>query len=442
MKDMTTGNPQKHLFQYALPLLLGNWMQLSYNAIDSMIAGRFIGRDALAAEGIAGSVMNMAILAISGLCIGAGVLMSEAFGAKDYARLRKTMANTVMVGGGLCCVIALAGILLAPFLLKLLAVPAEIYEITVLYLRITFLGTPFTFCYNALATGLKSVGDAKTPLKFLAFSAILNAVLDLVFLGLLGYGIACSAATTVFAEAVSAGLAVWYMLKKETALVPAWEQWRVERGISGQILAYGGPTALQQAIQPICKVLIQGQVNALGVNTIAAFNAVTRVDDFACIPEQSVSSAISTYIAQNRGAEKKDRIRMGFRSGMKLEVLYWIFIGTFVALLRRPIVSMFVTGDGAEEVIRLGSGYLLWMSLFYLLPAMTNGMQGFFRGMGKMRTTMLATFIQASIRTVCVYLLTPVFALNAVAYACAVGWIMMLLFEVPYYFYVCRKKKL
>ena len=442
LRDMTVGNPQKHLFQYALPLLLGNWMQLSYNAIDSMIAGRFIGADALAAEGIAGPVMNMAILAISGLCIGAGVLMSEAFGAKDNIKLRKTMANMVLVGGGLCCVIALAGIALAPLLLKLLAVPAEIYDITVLYLRITFLGTPFTFCYNALATGLKSVGDAKTPLKFLAFSAILNAVLDLVFLGLLGYGIACSAATTVFAEAVSAGLALWYMLKKETSLVPSWDQWRVEKGISRQLLSYGGPTALQQAIQPICKVLIQGQVNALGVNTIAAFNAVTRVDDFACIPEQSVSSAISTYIAQNRGAGKKDRIRTGFRSGMRLEFLYWIFIGTVAVLLRKPIVSMFVTGEGSEEVVRRGSGYLLWMSLFYLLPAMTNGMQGFFRGMGKMRTTMLATFIQASIRTVCVYLLTPKLQLNAVAYSCAIGWTMMLLFEVPYYFYICRKKKL
>ena len=442
MKDMTTGDPQKHLISYALPLLLGNWMQLSYNAIDSMIAGKFIGADALAAEGIAGPVVNMAILAVSGLCIGAGVLMSEAFGAKDHTRLRKIMANMVMVGGAVCCVTALAGIVFAPLLLKMLSVPAEIYEITVLYLRITFLGMPFTFCYNALTTGLKSVGDAKTPLKFLAFSAILNAVLDWIFLGILGYGIACSAATTVFAEAVSAGLALWYMLRKETSLVPLWAQWRVEKRISMQILAYGGPTALQQAIQPICKVLIQGQVNTLGVATIATFNAVTRVDDFACIPEQSVSSAISTYIAQNRGAGKKERIRNGFRSGIQLEFLYWMFIGTVAVLLREPIVGMFVAGEESAEVIRLGSGYLLRMSAFYLLPAMTNGMQGFFRGMGKMRTTMMATSIQASIRTICVYWLTPRFTLNAVAYSCAIGWVMMLLFEIPYYCHTCRKEKL
>ena len=204
MTDMSRGNPHSHLWRYALPLLLGNWLQLSYNAADSIIAGRFIGQEALAAEGIAGPVMNLVILAISGVCIGSGVLMSEAFGGKDMDKLRKTLANTLLFGLLLCCGVALAGILLASQILSLLSVPAEIRDITTTYLRITFLGAPFTFCYNALAAGLKSVGDSKTPLKFLAFSAILNALLDLIFLGLLDFGVICSAVTTVFAEAVCA----------------------------------------------------------------------------------------------------------------------------------------------------------------------------------------------------------------------------------------------
>ena len=214
MTDMTVGSPRSHLWRYALPLLLGNWLQLSYNAIDSIIAGRFIGQNALAAEGIAGPVMNLVILAITGLCIGAGVLMSEAFGAKDYERLQKILANTLLAGFVLCCALALAGAVLAETILTLLAVPEEIFTITAAYLRITFLGAPFTFCYNALTAGLKSVGDADTPLKFLAFSAILNAVLDLFFLGVLHLGILCSALTTVFAEAVCAGLAVVYLLRR------------------------------------------------------------------------------------------------------------------------------------------------------------------------------------------------------------------------------------
>jgi len=442
MRDMTQGSPRSHLWHHALPLLLGNWLQLSYNAVDSIIAGRFIGKDALAAEGIAGPVMNLVILAITGLCIGAGVLMSESYGAKNYEKLGKILANTLIFGGTLCGAVALAGLLLAPQLLALLTVPEEIFDITVTYLRITFLGAPFTFCYNALAAGLRSVGDAKTPLKFLAFSAILNAGLDLVFLGLLGFGILCSAATTVFAEAVCAALAVWYMLRKVPLLVPKKTQWKPESALLGQILRYGGPTALQQAVQPIGKVLIQGQVNALGVNTIAAFNAVTRVDDFACIPEQSISSAASTYIAQNRGAKKDDRIRTGFRMSIQLEICYWAFIAVIVLLGRRPIVSMFVTGEGADEVIRLGSEYLGWMALFYLWPAMTNGMQGFFRGMGKMYTPMLGPFIQTGLRTLCVYLLAPVVGLNGVAFSCAIGWTGMLLFEIPYYFVICRRLQL
>lgn len=442
MTDMTTGAPHSHLLRHALPLLLGNWLQLSYNTIDTLIAGRFLGQSALAAEGIAGPVMNLVILAISGLCIGAGVLMSEAFGAKNYSKLKTVLANTLLMGFTVCCGLAAAGILFSRQILIFLAVPDEIFFTTRTYLCITFLGAPFTFCYNALAAGLKSTGDADTPLKFLAFSAILNAVLDLLFLGILKFGILCSAMTTVFAEALCAILALRYMVRQVPALCPEKSQWKLDVQLLRQILHYGGPTALQQAIQPICKVLIQGQVNALGVSSIAAFNAVTRADDFACIPCQSISSAISTYIAQNRGASRPERIRTGFRAGIRLELSYWILIGSVVLLLRRPLVSMFVTGDGSGEVIRLGSEYLGYMALFYLGPALTNGMQGFFRGMGKMYTTILGTFIQASLRTVFTCLLASRFGITGIAFSCAIGWTCMLLFEVPSYFFTCKKHKL
>lgn len=442
MTDMTAGSYRAHLWKYALPLLLGNWMQLSYNALDSIIAGRFIGREALAAEGIAGPVMNLIILAITGLCIGSGILMSEAFGAKNYPRLGKVLANTLFLGGIICIAVTILGILVTPFLLRILEVPSEIFGITSVYLRITFLGAPFTFCYNALSTVLKSVGDTKTPLKFLAFSALLNAALDILFLGFLGFGIACSAITTVFAEAVSAGLAVWYLLKRNKVLVPKKGQWQIDSSVLKDILIYGTPSALQQAIQPIGKVFIQSQVNDLGLNVIAAFNAVTRMDEFACIPEQGISSAISTYIAQNRGAQKQERIRPGFRYGMGMEIGYWMLIGTITALGRSAIVNIFVAGEGSAEVVRLGSEYLGYMALFYLWPALTNGMQGFFRGMGKMYTTMAATTIQVVLRTVCTFLLAPRLGITGIAFSCVIGWSMMLVFEIPYYFVICRKRNL
>lgn len=442
MKDMTSGRPFSHLWRYALPLLMGNWLQLSYNAVDSIIAGRFIGKEALAAEGIAGPVMNLVILSISGLCIGAGVLMSEAFGAKNFPKLQKTLANTLLFGAGVCCTVAALGVVFTPWILRFLDVPEDIFSITGVYLRITFLGAPFTFFYNALAAGLKSVGDSKTPLKFLAFSAVLNALLDLFFLGYLGFGIVCSAVTTVAAEAASALLALWHTVRFNRELLPERENWNVESAVLRQILRYGGPSALQQAIQPIGKVLIQSQVDALGVSAIAAYNAVTRVDDFACIPEQSISSGISTFIAQNRGAGREDRIRSGFRVGMVMEAAYWVLVGAVVYTLREPIVSLFVDGADAGEVIALGSAYLGHMALLYLLPAMTNGVQGFFRGMGKLYTTMLGTFIQTAVRTACTFLFAPRFGINGIALSCAIGWTLMLLFEIPYYFITCKKRDL
>ena len=421
MRDMTKGAPLGHLFLYAVPLLLGNWLQLAYNAVDSIIAGRFIGQDALAAEGVAGPVMNLVILAISGLCIGASVLMSEAFGAKRTARLKETLATTLLFGAALCCAAAALGCVLTPWVLRALAVPDSIFGITGIYLRITFLGAPFTFFYNALAAGLKSVGDSKTPLKFLAFSAVLNAVLDLILIGGLGFGIVCSAVTTVVAEAASALLAAVYLARRVPELCPGHGQWRIRRDLLGPILRYGAVTAVQQAVQPICKVLIQGQVNALGVGAIAAFNAVTRVDDFAFTPEQSIATAITTYIAQNRGAGQTARIRRGF------------------ALLHRGILSLFVAGEGAADVIALGSTYLGCMAVFYALPALTNGFQGFYRGMGKMTTTLIGTCLQAGLRAAAAAVLAPWVGLPGIAFACAFGWCVMLAFEVPYYFWTCRE---
>ena len=221
MDDMTKGRALGHLVKYAVPLLLGNLMQLMYNAVDSIIAGRFIGEDALAAEGIAAPVMNMVILLVSGITIGAGILMSEAFGAKDMARLRKLNGTTLVLGIISGSVVAVVGFILSRSILCLMDTPLSILDSTTWYLSITFLGVPFVFIFNSLSSGLKSVGDSKTPLLFLAFSSILNASLDLVFLGLLGFGIICSAVTTVVAEIVSAILAFWWMKKKNREISPS-----------------------------------------------------------------------------------------------------------------------------------------------------------------------------------------------------------------------------
>ncbi len=431
---MTEGSISKHLIHYSIPLILGNLLQLTYNAVDSIIVGRFIGKDALAAVGTASPVMNILILGISGICIGASVLMSKFFGAKDEDMLKKEMATTTVFGFFFSIFMVVIGILFSRPLLQALRVPNEILDMAALYLRITFLAVPFTYYYNSISAALKSVGDSKTPLKFLAFSSVLNGVLDLIFIGGFGFGIACSAITTVIAEAVSAVLCIIYVYKRIPMLQLKKHEFHIDKSLLKLTLQYGGVTALQQSCQPVGKLLIQGAVNSLGVNVIAAFNAVTRVDDFAFTPEQSISNGITTFAAQNRGAKKNKRILKGFRTGLLLEVLYWVLICIAITLWKEPIMSLFVT-KGNQGIIKLGCEYLSMMAMFYLFPAFTNGMQGFFRGMGNMNITLIGTIVQTGLRVIFVYLLAPTLGIQGVAYACAIGWSVMLAVEIPYYFW-------
>lgn len=436
---MTEGNITKHLISYSIPLILGNLFQLTYNVVDSVIVGRFIGKEALAAVGTSSPVMNIIILGISGICIGASVLMSNFFGAGNEKMVRKEMATTAVFGFFFSIAVVLIGILITEPLLWLLHVPDEIMGITSVYLRIIFLGAPFTYFYNAVSAALKSVGDSRTPLKFLAFASVLNGALDLIFIGGFGFEIVCSAVTTVVAEAVSALLCIFYIYRHIPLLQLQPSEFRIEKELLKKTLRYGGITALQQSCQPIGKLLIQGAVNPMGVDVMAAFNAVTRVDDYAFTPEQSISGGITTFVAQNDGAGQKERITKGFARGLMLEVCYWALICAVTFILRRQLVGLFVSADD-QNIITVGSEYLKWMAFFYLFPAFTNGLQGFFRGVGNMNMTLLGTAIQTGLRVIFVYLLTPYLGILGVAFACVIGWSAMLLVEVPYYFYYMKKQ--
>lgn len=436
--DMTEGSISRHLISYSIPLILGNLFQLTYNAVDSIIVGRFIGKEALAAVGTASPVMNIIVLGISGICIGASVLMSNFFGGKKEDMVKKEMATTAVFGVYFSLAVVLLGIFITTPLLKALYVPEEILGIASVYLRIIFLGAPFTFFYNAVSSAMKSVGDSRTPLKFLAFCSVLNGVLDLILIGIFHLGIICSAATTVVAEALSAVLCIWYVYGNVPLLQLKPSEFKIDRELLKQTLKYGGVTALQQSCQPVGKLLIQGAVNPMGVDVIAAFNAVNRIDSYAFTPEQSISNGITTFIAQNAGAKKEERIKKGFGTGLLLEFCYWILICGVTLLLREPVMRLFVTGQN-PEIVALGSGYLGIMAFFYIFPGFTNGFQGYFRGRKCMKMTLLGTFIQTGLRVIFVYVLTPVMGLNGVAFACAIGWSVMLLVEVPYYFYVERK---
>ena len=441
MNYMTKGNIPKHLISFSIPLVLGNLLQLTYNAVDSIVVGRFSGTDALAAVGAANPVMNIAILGITGICIGASVLMSEFFGAGKYEELKKEISTTLIFGCFFSVIIVVLGLILSKGILNLLGVPSEILDSSTLYLRIIFVAMPFTYLYNAVSAAMRSIGDSKTPIRFLAIASILNGCLDFIFIAGFDMGVLGAGLATAIAEACSAIFCIIYIYKKVPLLRFSKNDIKIDTNLLKKTLQHGSITALQQSCQPIGKLLIQGAINTLGISAIAAFNAVSRVDDFAFTPQQSISSGIMTFVAQNRGAGNKKRIKDGFRIGLFVEFCYWILISIAILLFKEPIMKLFVSSEDTS-MISLGVNYLGLMAFFYLLPSFTNGIQGFFRGMGNMKITLISTLIQISFRTLFVYILVHRIGMVCVAYASLIGWIFMLAYEVPYYFVYKRKNDL
>lgn len=429
-RDMTAGSIAGHLIHFSIPLILGNLFQLTYNAVDSVIVGRCIGTDALAAVGTANPVMNLVILGITGICIGASALMSSFFGAKDWESLKRAMATTMILGLGFSAGIVLVGEFCSAGILRLLHVPEDILPMASRYLRIIFWGMPFTFFYNAYAAAMRSVGDSRTPVRFLAAASVMNGCLDYLLIAVFGLGVVGAAAATVAAESMSALLCLVYVHKKLPMLRIGRGDLRVDRRILGLTVRNGAVTALQQSCQPIGKLLIQGSVNSLGIGAIAAFNAVGRVEDFALTPEQSISHAMMTFVSQNRGAGNRDRMKQGLHRGLRLEVCCWALVCAVIWIFKEPLVGLFL--KDSPEAAAMGVRYLGLMAWFYLFPAFTNGLQGYCRGLGNMTITLIATLIQISVRVAVVWLAAPVFGLPAVAWASAAGWSLMLLAEVPY----------
>lgn len=432
MRKMTQGSIARHLIAYALPLILGNLFQLTYNAVDSIVIGKFAGENALAAVSAANPVMTIVILGVSGVSIGASVLMSRFYGAGDEDALRREVATTIVFGAIASLVVFAIGWPLSGPVLRLMNVPGEILEMAARYLQVIFVGFLFTFQYNILAAALRSVGDSRTPVVYLALASVMNAGLDVLLVAGLRWGVVGAGVATVAAEGISALLCARHIYRKIPLLHLGLRELKIDRRLLGETFSSGAITALQQACQPIGKALIQSVMNAQGVSVIAAFNAVSRVDDFACIPEQSISSSMMTCIAQNRGAGEHARVGETLRRGMMIEAAYGVLICAAVLLVKEPVMRLFAAQD-SMQMVSMGVDYLTLMAFFYILPGITNGIQGYFRGMGEMKTTLVATFIQISIRALVVAVLVPRVGLNGAAWACAIGWSAMLCYTFARY---------
>ena len=438
-KDLTTGKIMPILVNFTVPLVLGNLFQLTYNAVDSIIVGHFVGKEALAAVGICNPVSTLMILFLNGLCMGASILMGIQYGAKDYETLHRQISTTLLSGAVFSFFLTLVCVIFAVPILLLLQVDPSIMDMTVQYLRIIFLGLMFTFLYNFFSSTLRALGDSASPLYFLIISAILNIFGDLFFVIVLKAGSNGCAISTVLSEALCCLFCIIYIQKK-VPILRLGKKWLVfDAGLLKKTIAYGWASAMQQATVQMGKIAIQALVNTMGVSVAAAFAVVNRIDDFAITPEQNIAHAMTALMAQNKGAGKNDRMREGFRCGMILELVYGAAVMLICLGFARPLMSLFVKD---EEVIGHGVVYLHLIAVMYILPAITNSLQGFFRGIGDLKVTLMSSFTNMAVRVIAAapMVLLWNFGIEALPYSYLAGWIAMLLVETPLMLRIYRKK--
>lgn len=438
-KDLTTGKIMPILVNFTVPLVLGNLFQLTYNAVDSIIVGHFVGKEALAAVGICNPISTLMILFLNGLCMGASILMGIQYGAKDYKTLHRQISTTMLSGVVFSFFLTLFCVVFAVPILHLLQVDASIMEMTRQYLRIIFLGLMFTFLYNFFSSTLRALGDSASPLYFLIISAVLNIFGDMFFVIVLKVGSNGCAISTVLSEALCCLFCIIYIQKK-VPILRLGKKWLVfDSRLLKKTIAYGWASAMQQATVQMGKIAIQALVNTMGVSVAAAFAVVNRIDDFAITPEQNIAHAMTALMAQNKGAGKNDRMREGFRCGMILEIVYGAAVMVICQVFAGELMALFVKD---EEVIGHGVIYLHLIAVMYILPAVTNAIQGFFRGIGDLKVTLMSSFTNMAVRVIAAapMILLWNFGIEALPYSYLAGWVSMLLVETPLLIRIYRKK--
>ena len=438
-KDMTTGKIMPLLVKFTIPLVLGNLFQLTYNAMDSIIVGHFVGKEALAAVGICNPISTLMILFLNGLCMGASILMGMQYGAKEYDTLHRQISTTMLSGVIFSVFLTLICVIFAVPILHLMQVDPSIMVMTTQYLRIIFVGLVFTFLYNFFSSTLRALGDSNSPLYFLIISAILNIFGDLFFVVVLHAGSNGCAVSTVISEVLCCLFCIIYIQKK-VPILRLGKKWMVfDSSLLKKTIAYGWASAMQQATVQLGKLGIQAIVNTMGVSVAAAFAVVNRIDDFAYTPEQNIAHAMTALMAQNKGAGKKDRMREGFRCGLVLETIYGIAVFIVCFVFARHLMMLFVKD---EEVISHGVTYLHLISVMYILPAFTNGIQGFFRGIGDLKITLISSFINMGVRVLAAAPLVLIMHLGieALPFSYLAGWVGMLVAELPLLIKTYRKQ--
>ena len=424
-RDLTQGSIPRGLLGFALPLILGNLLQQLYNLADTWVVGRFIGEGALAAVGSSYTLMTFLTSILLGLCMGSSVYFSIQYGRQDPDRLRNGIFQSFLLIGGLTLLLNLTVYLALDGILVLLQIPPDILGLTKEYLQWIVAGMVATFLYNFFANLLRSVGDSATPLVFLGISVVLNIGLDILFVVPLGMGVRGAAMATVIAQFV-AGLGLFLYTWFAFPALRVQKRHRYwDRAALKNLLNLSLFTCLQQSVMNFGILMVQGLVNSFGTAVMAAFAVAVKIDTIAYMPVQDFGNAFSTFVAQNYGAEKRDRIRTGTHWAVFWVVLFCLVIGGLVCLLAPRLMAAFVGGDAAE-VIAIGTGYLRIEAAFYLGIGILFLLYGYFRAVNRPAVSVVLTICSLGTRVLLAYTLSalPALGVNGIWIAIPIGWFL------------------
>ena len=432
--DLTQGNITTTLLRFTLPMMIGSFLQQCYNIADTLIVGQYIGASALAAVGSAYTLMVFLISVLLGLSMGSGTVFSLHYGANNNSALRQSIYVSFLLISVITIILNISSFVLLDPILRWMQVPQEVFPLMSNYLWIIFWGIPFTFLYNFYAALLRAVGDSVTPLWFLAVSVVLNIGLDLLFILTFNWGIEGAAAATVIAQGIAAiGICI-YTYKARPELRLRKQDMKFDRATLKEITSFSSLTCIQQSAMNFGILMIQGLVNSFGTAVMAAFAAAIKIDSFAYMPAQEFGNAFSTFIAQNFGAKKYQRIEKGVKSAFLTTVIFSAIISVLVFVFAEPLMLIFIQSS-ETEIIQIGVEYLRIEGAFYVGIGILFLLYGYYRAIRMPGMSVILTILSLGLRVVLSYWLAsiPSIGVKGIWWSIPIGWIVADIVGIAYY---------
>lgn len=438
--SMISGNPVKPLILFAIPMIVGNLFQQFYNIIDSIVVGNVVGEEALAAVGASTAITMLFVMVALGTGIGCSVVISQLFGAKQMERMKTAISTALISILGFSVILSILGMMINQGLMHLMGTPEDIFKDAAAYLQIYFCGFVFLFLYNAFSAIFNALGDSVKPLMFLIFSSLLNIGLDIFFVAKLQMGVPGVAWATLIAQGISAVLSFVFLMKKLRGIQTERFSY-FDREMLKSMIKVAIPTIVQQSIVSMGMLLIQAAVNRFGSTFLAGYTAAVKIDGIAIVPMVAVGNAMSTYVAQNMGANKPERIKTGYRICLAMAALIGLVIAVIFFFCGEQFVGLFLDSATGAEAIAIGAEYLSIISLFYFVMGLMNVSNGVLRGAADMKWFLTCSLVNLCVRVGLTYALADVTEGMIIMWANPIGWFVGLVIAVSRYAQGGWKKK-